>query len=320
MNSLRRELSVQEILDGFKNKDRNILSRAISLIESEAEKDQKKAEEVLSHFLSFDGKSNRIGITGVPGAGKSTFINQYGEMLCQSGKQVAVLTIDPSSTISGGSILGDKTRMNDLSQNSGAYIRPSPSLGYLGGVAARTRETILLCEAFGFDTVIIESVGVGQSEHELSTMVDAYVMLALSGSGDDLQGIKRGILESADLIIFHKADGDNKNRAKLASQEMASALQILRKEPVPICLVSSTERTGFGTFEDTLNDWLKQQTDNGKFKARRLQQKIIWLEKAIEQKILYQFRSDKVTQAKLQNIKDEVLREKTHPLQVLKLI
>jgi LAO/AO transport system kinase len=316
----RQDLSVDEIIAGFKNKDRGILSRTISLIESEAEKDQKKAEEVLNHFISAEGNALRIGITGVPGAGKSTFINEFGERLCREKKQIAVLTVDPSSTISGGSILGDKTRMNELSQNPKAYIRPSPSLGYLGGVGARTRETILLCEAFGFDTIIIESVGVGQSEQDLSSMVDVYVLLALAGSGDDLQGIKRGILETIDLVVFHKADGENKIKAERASRELEAALKILRKEPVPMSLLSSLDKTGFEEFEKNLKEWLHERQATGEFKEKRKQQKLLWLDKAVEQKILYQFRRDQESQAKLQKIKDEILKGKAHPLQVLKLL
>jgi LAO/AO transport system kinase len=318
--SLRKDLNMQEYVDGIKAKDLGILSRAISLIESEAEKDQDKAEELLQHFVGFEGKSIRIGVTGVPGAGKSTFINAWGEKLCASGKKIAVLTVDPSSSVSGGSILGDKTRMNELSLNPNAYIRPSPSLGYLGGVAARTRETILLCEAFGFDIVIIESVGVGQSEQELASMVDAYILLALSGSGDDLQGIKRGILESIDLVVFHKADGENLIKAKRASQELDAALKILRQVEVPMSLVSSLDKSGFEDFQKNLDGWLSMRRTSGKLETRRKRQKLIWLDKAIEQKILYRFRQDLEAQAKLQKIKDEIAKGKAHPLQVLKLL
>ncbi len=202
----RKELSVDEYCEGILQGNRTVLSRAVTLIESNKPEHQFVAQEIISRCLPFSGKSLRIGITGVPGAGKSTFIESFGTYLTSLGKKIAVLAIDPSSERSKGSILGDKTRMEELSSDPNAYIRPSPSSGSLGGVARKTREIILLCEAAGFDTVLIETVGVGQSETVVHSMVDFFLLLQIAGAGDELQGIKRGIMEMADLIVINKAE------------------------------------------------------------------------------------------------------------------
>ncbi|MGE8204447.1 methylmalonyl Co-A mutase-associated GTPase MeaB [Heyndrickxia sp. NPDC080065] len=221
------ELTVKDLVNGVLQGDRMMLSKAITLIESNAAHHFQKAQEMLSQLLPHSGKSIRIGITGVPGAGKSTFIEEFGTLLCERGHQVAVLAIDPSSTISGGSILGDKTRMERLVRNDKAYIRPSPSSGTLGGVHRKTRETILACEAAGFDVIIVETVGVGQSEVIVRGMVDFFMLLTITGAGDQLQGMKKGIMELADAIIVNKADGDNKPLAEKTRREYNQILHFL---------------------------------------------------------------------------------------------
>ena len=220
--------SVEGYVAGILAGDRNILSRAVTLIESRSPMHEKKAQDVLQQILSHAGKARRIGITGVPGVGKSTFLDVFGCYLIKQGHSIAVLTIDPTSKRSGGSILGDKTRMENLSREPRAFIRPSPSGDSIGGVARRTRETMLLCEAAGFDLVLVESVGVGQSEVALRSMVDYFLLLLLPGAGDELQGIKRGIIEMADDILVNKADGDNRQRAEQARLEQHASLSFMQ--------------------------------------------------------------------------------------------
>jgi len=221
------QFDVKYYFDGIRNKDLTILSKAITLLESIKPEHQLIAEELIELCLPFSGNSLRIGITGVPGVGKSTFIESFGKFLIETEqKKIAVLAIDPSSTKSKGSILGDKTRMNFLSTSQNAFVRPSPSSGTLGGVARATRESIILCETFGFDTIIVETVGVGQSETEVNSMVDFFLLLMLAGAGDELQGIKRGIMEMADAIVINKTDVENANRVKLAQQNYKNALHL----------------------------------------------------------------------------------------------
>ncbi len=217
-------LDLNTYIEGIKAGNISVLSRAITLIESSLTQHQKMAEAIIEACLPLSGNAIRIGISGVPGAGKSTFIESFGEYLCSQGKKLAVLAIDPSSERSKGSILGDKTRMEKLSVHKNAYIRPSPSAGTLGGVARKTRESIILCEAAGFDTIFIETVGVGQSETAAKSMVDFFLVLMLAGAGDELQGIKRGIMEVADALLINKADGDNLKKAELAAREYKNAL------------------------------------------------------------------------------------------------
>jgi LAO/AO transport system kinase len=219
-------LTVNELAEGILAKKRVVLGQAITLIESQKKEDQENAKLLIEKILPFTGKSIRIGITGAPGVGKSTFIETFGKYVTDNGKKIAVLAIDPSSSKSKGSILGDKTRMEELVKDENAYIRPSASGETLGGVARKTRETIILCEAAGFDTIIIETVGVGQSETAVHSMVDFFLLLKISGAGDELQGIKRGIMEMADAIVINKADGDNINKAKLAKTEFNRALHL----------------------------------------------------------------------------------------------
>jgi len=224
----RRELSIDEYVDGVLSGDRAVLARAITLVESNADRHQDLAQEMLTRLLPYSGSAIRVGITGVPGAGKSSIIETLGLKLCDMGHRLAVLAVDPSSSVTGGSILGDKTRMEMLSRNKKAFIRPSPSGGVLGGVARKSRETMIVCEAAGFDVIIVETVGVGQSEITVRSMVDMFLLLQIAGAGDELQGIKKGVMERCDLIVVNKADGDNLLRANAARADYERILHYLQ--------------------------------------------------------------------------------------------
>ena len=215
-------------LDSLLTGNRRALAKAITLVESKLDRHRAQAQGILEQVLPHSGNSIRVGITGVPGVGKSTFIEAFGLYLIEQGKRVAVLAVDPSSPLAGGSILGDKTRMEELSRREEAFIRPSPSEGTLGGVAQKTRETMLLCEAAGYDVILVETVGVGQSEYQVAGMVDFFMVLMLPGGGDELQGIKKGIMELADALVINKADGDSEKQAQLARQLYTSAMNVLR--------------------------------------------------------------------------------------------
>jgi len=269
-------LSVDVYMDGILNFNRTIFSQAITLIESSLPAHQAIAQELILRCLPYSGKSIRLGITGVPGAGKSTFIESLGLNLTSTGHRLAVLAIDPSSSRSKGSILGDKTRMEGLSVEQNAFIRPSPSAGSLGGVARKTRETIILCEAAGFDTIFVETVGVGQSETAVHSMVDFFLLLMISGAGDELQGIKRGIMEMADAIAINKADGDNKTRAAIACTQIKNALHLF---PLPDSgwsppAVTCSATTGEGIREvwELVNDYITFTRNNNFFHYKRMQQ------------------------------------------------
>ena len=274
----RRELSVNDYVEGIRNGDRVILSRAITLIESTHPEHQKLAQEVIERCLPYAGNSLRIGITGVPGAGKSTFIEAFGTFLTAHGKNIAVLAIDPSSERSKGSILGDKTRMEQLSVDPHAFIRPSPSGLTLGGVARKTRETIILCEAAGFDIIIVETVGVGQSETVVKSMVDFFLLIMLAGAGDELQGIKRGIMEMADALIINKADGDNVIPAQLAKTRYQSALHLFPKNDngwtVPVATCSALEHTDIDNVWKIISEFEALTKRNGSFAENRNSQNI----------------------------------------------
>jgi len=277
----RRELSLKDYVDGVLAGDRVTLGRAITLIESTLPAHEELAQQLLLQLLPHTGQSLRVGITGVPGAGKSTFIEAMGSRLTKGGKKVAVLAIDPSSTVTGGSILGDKTRMAELSADTNAFIRPSPSAGTLGGVTRKTRETLLACEAAGFDVVVIETVGTGQSETAVDEMVDCFLVLMVAGTGDELQGIKRGVLELADIVAVNKADGDNMERAALAKSQLETGLHYMRPK-VPSWLpkvVSCSARDGTGLDELwCLVEKHRQALVNaGDFATRRQQQQVRWM-------------------------------------------
>ncbi len=274
----RRELSVDEYVDGILRGDRVILSRAITLTESLNPEHQKMAQDVIERCLPHSGKSLRIGITGVPGVGKSTFIEAFGSHITSVGKKLAVLAIDPSSERSKGSILGDKTRMEQLSTDPNAFIRPSPSGLTLGGVARKTRETAILCEAAGFDVIIIETVGVGQSETVVKSMVDFFLLLMLAGAGDELQGIKRGIMEMADGLVINKADGDNVHPAELAKTRYQSALHLFPKNEngwsVPVATCSAIEHTSIDKVWEMITDFEQHTRSNGFFEKNRNEQNV----------------------------------------------
>lgn len=290
-------LDISEYVKGILNKDISILSRAITLIESSKEEHQKISTELIERILPHTGKSVRLGITGVPGVGKSTFIESFGQILLEKEHKVAVLAVDPSSTLSKGSILGDKTRMEKLSTQKDVFIRPSPSGGNLGGVAHKTRESILLCEAFGFDYIVIETVGVGQSETEVRQLCDFFLLLMLAGAGDELQGIKRGIMEMADGIAITKADGINKDKAKAARAEYANAIHLFPATDsgwIPeVKTCSATEKTGVSDIYEMIEKYIRHINANSYFEKKRQQQNVFWFEKLVDKKIRQRFFSDK---------------------------
>ncbi len=281
----RRRLTTQEYVDGILQGNITILSQAITLVESANPTHYAQAQEIIEACLPHSGRSLRVGITGVPGAGKSSFIEAVGNMITSMRHKLAVLAIDPSSERSGGSILGDKTRMESISANPDIFIRPSPSAGSLGGVARKTRETIVLCEAAGFDIIFIETVGVGQSETAVHSMVDIFMMLQISGAGDELQGIKRGIMEMADMMVVTKADGENLRKADVARSQYQSAMRLF---PMPesqcrpkayIC--SSLEKTGLEEVWKGVEEFIEQTKANGYFLANRHRQLKYWMYETI---------------------------------------
>ncbi|MBC8130338.1 MAG: methylmalonyl Co-A mutase-associated GTPase MeaB [Rhizobiaceae bacterium] len=272
---------LSELQAGIRRGERAALSRAITLVESTRRDHRDQAAALLDALMRDTGRSIRIGITGVPGAGKSTLIDRFGAMLTEAGRRVAVLAVDPTSLRTGGSILGDKTRMARLSVDPNAFVRPSPSSGTLGGVAAKTRETMLLCEAAGFDVVIVETVGVGQSEVTVAGMVDLFVLLMLPGAGDELQGIKKGILEVADIIVVNKADGENAARAGLAAAEMRAALNILGPRSAawapPVLPLSAQTGDGLDDLWGAIVRFRSAHEVADQFEARRAGQNVSWM-------------------------------------------
>lgn len=291
----RRQPTAEELVQGILKGDKTALSRAITLIESTNAAHTEKANAVINACLPYANKSVRIGITGVPGVGKSTFIEAFGKQLTSLGKKVAVLAVDPSSSLSHGSILGDKTRMEELVKDENAYIRPSASGDTLGGVARKTRETIILCEACGFDTIIIETVGVGQSETAVHSMVDFFLLLQIAGAGDELQGIKRGIMEMADLIVINKADGDNIKRARLAKTEYNRALHLFPAKASgwqpKVATCSALNGEGVSDVWEQLNEYFETTQANGFFSQRRHEQNSYWLTETINIQLKQDFYS-----------------------------
>lgn len=272
----RAELTSEEYVAGIRKGDISILSQAVTLVESNNSAHQQLAQNVVLQCLPFAGNSVRLGITGMPGAGKSTFIEALGKTITEQGRKLAVLAIDPSSEKTKGSILGDKTRMEALSANANAYIRPSPTSGSLGGVARKTREIITLCEAAGFDTILIETVGVGQSETAVHSMVDFFLLLQLAGAGDELQGIKRGIMEMADLLVVNKSDGDNIDKAQLAAAQYRNALHLFPASESgwnpKVLTCSALENRGIAEVWSTILEYLNDTDANGYFEQRRGEQ------------------------------------------------
>lgn len=292
--SRRRKLTADDYVDGILRGDRTILSQAITLVESNLPEHYELAQEVVERCLPASSRSVRIGITGVPGVGKSTFIDTFGTMLTRYyGRRLAVLAIDPSSQQSRGSIMGDKTRMERLSVDPDAFIRPSPSAGTLGGVARKTRESIILCEAAGFDTILVETVGVGQSETAAHSMVDFFLLLMLAGAGDELQGIKRGIMEMADTIVITKADGSNIEKAEIARVEYKNALHLFPPAPSRwsprVLTCSSFENTGINEIWETIRDYVSVTKANGWFWERRREQAVTRMHETIIDTLKFSF-------------------------------
>src|SRR5690348_9189970 len=296
---------------------RAALARAITLIESRRTDHQASARDLVQALLPHTGKAVRVGITGSPGVGKSTTIDVLGMYLIEHDHKVAVLAVDPSSARTGGSILGDKTRMAQLAASDQAYIRPSPSSGTLGGVAAKTREAMLLCEAAGFDVILVETVGIGQSETAVADMTDFFLALMLPGAGDELQGIKKGLVELADMIAINKADGDNLKRARHAAADYRSALHILSPRSEhwhpPVETYSALTGDGIAKLWQKILDHRAAMSASGEFAARRREQQVKWMWSMLEQRMLSQLRADGSTRAKVKKIESEVAEGRLTP-------
>lgn len=309
---------VAKILEG----NITFLSKAITLVESTHPKHQQKANEIIEKCLPYANKSVRIGITGVPGVGKSTFIEAFGKHATKQGKKVAVLAVDPSSSVNKGSILGDKTRMEELVSDTNAFIRPSPSGTSLGGVAKKTRESIILCEAAGFDTIIIETVGVGQSETMVHSMVDFFLLLKLAGAGDELQGIKRGIIEMADAIVINKADGDNEKNAAIAKVAFNRALHLYPlKESTwqpKVLTASALENKGIDAIATLIQAYISMTQQNGYFNRKRNEQNTFWLLTTIEQQLKDNFYQNPTIQQALSEEIKKLENGKTTPFNAAK--
>ncbi len=320
MPAMTARPSVQELADGVRAGDRTLLARAITLVESRRGEDAEAAAELLQEILPETGAALRVGISGVPGVGKSTFIESLGEHLTEREHSVAVLAVDPSSTLSGGSILGDKTRMHRLARNDRAFIRPSPGGTTLGGVARRTREALLLCEAAGHDVVLVETIGVGQSEVAVAGMVDVFVLLALAGAGDELQGIKRGITEIADVVVITKADGDNADRAKNAAAQLRAALSMLPtpahgdpEVPRPVHTCSAKTGDGLTRVWGAVLAVHASALDSGRLETRRHQQALGWMHHSLEDLLRERFEGHADVAAALPGISREVVDGRLEP-------
>ena len=311
---MKARLTVEQYEQGIIEGDRIILAKAITLIESSRDEDIKLSTNLLERVMHRTGNSIRIGITGVPGVGKSSFIETFGELVIKMGKRLAVLTVDPSSQVTKGSILGDKTRMDLLSENPNAFIRPSASGNTLGGVAHATRESIVLCEAAGFDVVIIETVGVGQSETTVKSMVDFFLLLMLAGAGDELQGIKKGIIEMADALVITKADGDNVKRASETQAEYQHALHVLAplqsgwRPKVLTC--SAYEKTGLQEIWGLIVQYIEQMQASGFFSDNRKQQTLQWFTAYFDELLKMDFHRNQVLKSNMNNLKKEVIEQK----------
>ena len=311
--------SISELSTSIKSGNRRALAKGITLIESLRDEDLESAQELLKS-LQLDRPSIRLGISGVPGVGKSTFIEALGNHLISLGKKVAVLAVDPSSPTTHGSILGDKTRMETLSTKNEAFIRPSPTAGTLGGVARRTRESIALCEAAGYDVILIETVGVGQSEYEVASMVDCFMVLMLPGAGDSLQGIKRGILEITDVLVINKADGDLKQLAEFAKDEYRSAFHFIKPKfegiYPEIVSCSALENKGISEVWTTVTQFIDQLKAGKQFQSNRLNQQVNWFKRLAEDELIHQLWKNQETK----DLENKVKRLEITPIQAAKQI
>ena len=314
LNKSRNLLPVNDYVSGILNGDITLLSKAVTLVESANAKHQHLAQEIITKCLPHSGNSIRVGITGVPGVGKSTFIEALGSYITKQGGKLAVLAIDPSSERTKGSILGDKTRMEELSGDKNAYIRPSPAAGSLGGVARKTRETIILCEAAGFNHIFIETVGVGQSETAVHSMTDFFLLLMLAGAGDELQGIKRGIMEMADIIAINKADGNNTEKARLARIQYNNAIHLFPKkdsgwEP-NVLTCSATQKTGIEEIWEQIEMYKSLTFENGYFSGKRNQQATYWMHETIQEQLKRNFYNDPEIKLRIAELEKQVLEDK----------
>ncbi|NQU51549.1 MAG: methylmalonyl Co-A mutase-associated GTPase MeaB [Bacteroidetes bacterium] len=309
----RKLLAVQVYVDGILKGDITLLSKAVTLVESANSKHQKLAQDIITQCLPYSGKSIRVGITGVPGVGKSTFIEALGSYITNKGGKLAVLAIDPSSERTKGSILGDKTRMEDLAGDKNAYIRPSPSAGSLGGVARKTREIIILCEAAGFDHVFIETVGVGQSETAVHSMTDFFLLLMLAGAGDELQGIKRGIMEMADVIAINKADGSNTEKAQMARVQYQNAIHLFPKKDSDwapnVLTCSAVKKIGISEVWEQIEKYRSLTGKNGYFYSKRNEQATYWMHETIAEQLKRNFYDNPEIKERLKVLENYVLSE-----------
>ncbi|MCH7409103.1 methylmalonyl Co-A mutase-associated GTPase MeaB [Belliella sp. DSM 111904] len=320
----RKRLSAKSYVEGVLKGDRVILSQAITLIESSLDLDQNLGDEVMDAILPYTGKSIRIGVTGVPGVGKSTFIEQFGLLLVEKGFKVAVLAVDPSSQSSRGSILGDKTRMEELSMDQRAYIRPSPAGTTLGGVSAKTREAMLLCEAAGFDVILIETVGVGQSEIAVKAMVDFFLLLMLAGAGDELQGIKKGIVEMCDALVVNKADGENIDEAKKAKRVYSNALHLFPMREngwsPKVLTCSGLKGNGLPEVWEVILQYKSMMLSNGYFEGNRSKQRVSWLNEHAKYLLETAFYKNESVQSVLASSLQEVESGKTSAIKVARAL
>lgn len=313
----RKKLTVDDYVEGVLAGNRTIIAQAITLVESNSKKHSELAQEVLKRLMPYTGNSIRIGFTGVPGAGKSTLIEAFGTMLCNKGHKVAVLAIDPSSTLTRGSILGDKTRMENLSRHQNAFVRPSPSAGTLGGVAKKSRETLLICEAAGYDVIIVETVGVGQSEITVRSMVDFFLVVMLTGAGDELQGMKKGVMEIADAIFINKADGDNKQKCEMARVEYNRLLHFLQPATegweTKAYTVSALTGEGVANIWDVVQKYKEITMQSGIFHSRRKAQTLDWVRSMIEEQLTRRFYENEKVQEMFPKVKEQLIAGETSP-------
>lgn len=320
----RPQRSAEEWIAALLQGDRVALSQAITLVESTQAKHQALAQQLIEGCLPHSGRSLRVGLTGTPGVGKSSFIDSFGQLLVAEQRQVAVLAIDPSSQVTRGSILGDKTRMETLSNHPNVFVRPSAAGGSLGGVAQKTRESIVLCEAAGFDTILVETVGVGQSETAVHSMVDFFLLLLLPNSGDELQGIKRGVMEMADLIAINKADGDALMAAKLAKRQCRNGLHLFPPKAsgwiATAELCSALEKTGLETIWEHILRYQRHSTLNGYWEQHRREQAAYWLEESLGRQLRQLFYNHPAIQVQYEQLKQQVLSRQISPFQASRLL